>query len=229
MTFLSLVTHSLQNYCGDLRSSSWDYYEFFWNWWDTGRTQHEFSVQQHLVSGGGRLMLLAVAGCLILYVSGTLGQLLWIRDGTEQAKEKWHFVYSERAPHNSPLNQLICSGGWLGVLWLYLVHAGMKKKKKRKKERAYLCSRLCRFGLWASFSMWWVVLWTFVYPGSYLFTWVLLLLTRNNGHSLSEPRHTTALLFSSSAVCFIFVLFLQVAYCTLSSLSCHYLWLAAVI
>lgn len=153
MTFLSLVTHSLQNYCGDLRSSSWDYYEFFWNWWDMGRTQHEFSVQQHLVSGGGRLMLLAVAGCLILYVSGTLGQLLWIRDGTEQAKEKWHFVYSERAPHNSPLNQLICSGGWLGVLWLYLVHAGMKKKKKRKKERAYLCSRLCRFGLWASFSM----------------------------------------------------------------------------
>lgn len=58
-------------------------------------------------------MLLAVAGCLILYVSGTLGQLLWIRDGTEHAKEKWHFVCGKRAPHNSPLNQLICSSpGW---------------------------------------------------------------------------------------------------------------------
>lgn len=42
----------------------------------------------------------------------------------------------ERAPHNSPLNQLICSSRWLRVLRLYLVHAGMKKGKK-KKEPTY--------------------------------------------------------------------------------------------
>jgi len=32
-------------------------------------------------------MLLAV----MLYTSGTLEQLFWIRDGTEHAKEKWIF------------------------------------------------------------------------------------------------------------------------------------------
>lgn len=132
----------------------------------------------------------------------------------------------ERAPHNSPLNQLICSSRWLRVLWLYLVHAGMKKEKKRK---SLLMLKVVQVWSVGQFFNVWVVLWTFVYPGSYLLTCVLVLVTRNNGRSLSEPRHATARLFHSSVLCFIFVLFLQVAYCTLSGLSCHYLWLAAVI
>lgn len=47
-------------------------------------------------------MLLAVAGCLVLYVSGTLGQLLWIRDGTEHAEEKWDFVARSESASQQP-------------------------------------------------------------------------------------------------------------------------------
>lgn len=103
------------------------------------------------------------------------------------------------------------------------------KRRKKNKRKSLLILKVVQVWSVGQFFNVWVVLWTFVYPGRYLFTWVLLLLTRNNGHSLPEPRHTTAQLFHSSAVGFVSVLFLQVACCTLSSLSCHYLWLAAVI
>lgn len=137
-------------------------------------------------------------------------------------------LYSKRAPHNSPLNQFICSSHWLWVVWLYLVHAGIKKKRGKKEKSLFMLKVVQAWSVGQFFNVQ-IIFWTFVYPCSYLFTCVLALVTRNHGPSLYKPRHATAQLFYSSAMCFRFFLFLQVAYCTLSSLSFHYLWIAAVI
>lgn len=220
ISFVSLLPFFLQNHCGSLRNRVLDHRQ---------NTLWAFCPAAFSIWRKQALLLFAVAGCHAACKSGTSEQLLWIRDGIQHTKEKWYSCINNWEPHNGPLNQLVCSSHCLWVAWVYLVHAAIESKvKKITKKENLLHSRLCRSILWAS-CLCPNYIRTFVYPCSYLFIFVLAPVARNCSSSLCKGNHVIAQLFCTSTVWFIFISFLQVAYSTLSSLSFHYLWTAAVI
>lgn len=113
-----------------------------------------------------------------------------------------HHIVRQRF-HNSPLNQFICSSHWLWAVQLYLVHAGIKKKKESRKK-SLLILKVVQVWSMGQFCNVQIALWTFVCPCSYLFTRVLALVTRNHGHSLYKPRHNCFILLQCvlSLFCF---------------------------